>query len=212
MAAFDHEPGTEPSCPPPSAPSPRLATGYPVPSLSLPASVEPLGRVILGRHHETLPLARAPIHRLDDIDELVFAVNRKVDLVVIPRAEVDLNVFVPATPSVSLFHFRHVLPIAIPHLFSPFSFRGSCSPPEKHHSALVVDLVHDVEVGHLCVVDKVDGRKVLELVGDLVEVLVHGHDGGCTGFSEAEDYDAAFFAEDRLVDVPGREYGVSGRR
>lgn len=90
--------------------------------------------------------------------------------------------------------------------FPSLCFQGSTrrnSPPEKHDRALVVDLIHAVEVGHLLVVNEVHRGEVLDLVGDLVQVLVHDHDGGVAGAAEAEDGDLALFREDGLVDVPG---------
>lgn len=50
--------------------------------------------------------------------------------------------------------------------------------------------------------------EVLHLVGNLVEHLVLAHAVGVVVAAEADDDEAVFFAEDRLVDVPaGAEMG-----
>ena len=52
-------------------------------------------RVIPRRDHQTPPLARARVHRLHDVDELLLIVHRPVHLVVVPCPEIDLYVLVP---------------------------------------------------------------------------------------------------------------------
>jgi hypothetical protein len=84
-----------PCCPSAPGSSPPLAVHRKSPSISAPTSIQPLSGVVLGRHHEPLTLARAPVHRLDDIDQLLLTINSKVDLIIIPRAKVDLDVFIP---------------------------------------------------------------------------------------------------------------------
>lgn len=50
--------------------------------------------------------------------------------------------------------------------------------------------------------------EVLHLVGNLVEHLVLAHAVGVVVAAEADDNEAVFFAEDRLIDVPaGAEMG-----
>lgn len=50
-------------------------------------------------------------------------------------------------------------------------------PEEEHDGAGVVELVHLVKVGHLSDVDQVDHHKVLALLSDRIESLVHFHAG-----------------------------------
>jgi len=76
-------------------------------------------------------------------------------------------------------------------------------PPEKHNRARIVDFVHCVEILYGFVVDGVDDCEVLDQVGDLVQVLVHGHAFGVCVRAEAQDDETLFFGEDGLVDVPG---------
>lgn len=47
-----------------------------------------------GRDDETATLARSPVHRLDQVDQLLVVLDGPVDLVVVARAEVDHDVLV----------------------------------------------------------------------------------------------------------------------
>lgn len=73
---------------------------------------------------------------------------------------------------------------------------------EEHDGAWVVELVHLVEVGDLVDVADVDGGEGLDLVGDLVEDFVLGHAVAVVVAAESYDYDAFFFGEDGLINVP----------
>ena len=79
---------------------------------------------------------------------------------------------------------------------------------EEHEGALVVELVHLVEVGHLIDVAEVDDGEVLHLIGDAIEHLVLAHAVGAPVSAEPDDYQPFIFAENGLVDVPaGLEMG-----
>lgn len=56
--------------------------------------VSVLGGVVLGRDDEAAALARAAVHRLDDVDHLLLVLQRPVDLVVVAGAQVDHDVLV----------------------------------------------------------------------------------------------------------------------
>ncbi|CAD0203491.1 unnamed protein product [Chrysodeixis includens] len=56
--------------------------------------VSVLGGVVLGRHHQTAALARAAVHRLDDVNHLLLVFQRPVDLVVVAGAQIYHNVLV----------------------------------------------------------------------------------------------------------------------
>ena len=59
-----------------------------------PRSVSVLGGVILGRHDETAPLPRTPVHRLNNVHQLLLILHGPVDLVVVPRPQIDHDVLV----------------------------------------------------------------------------------------------------------------------
>lgn len=74
-----------------SHPRHRFASFAPSSNLLL---VCPLRRIIPRTNNQALALARPTIHGLQDINQLLLGANRKVDLVVISRAKVDLHVLV----------------------------------------------------------------------------------------------------------------------
>ena len=128
-----------------------------------------LRRVVFRRHDETATFPGAAEYRLDDIDELLPVLHRPVDLVVVPRSEIDHDVLVTI---------------------------------EEHRRARVVQLVHLVKVRHFGDVDKEYNGEVFDLLGDLVQRLVHDHARGVPVVTEAYDDDAIFLREYRLVDLP----------
>jgi len=84
---------------------------------------------------------------------------------------------------------------------------------EEHDGTRVVELVHGFEIGDFVEVAEVDGAEVFNPVGDLVEDFVLLHAVGVRVAPEADEDEAVFFAEDRLVDVPacaevGKDYGA----
>jgi hypothetical protein len=56
--------------------------------------VTPLGRIILWTNRQPLALASGLVRHLDDINQLLLVVDFEVDLVVVARAKVDLDVLV----------------------------------------------------------------------------------------------------------------------
>ena len=62
-----------------------------------PRSVSVLGGVILGRHDETAPLPRTPVHRLNNVHQLLLILHGPVDLVVVASAKINHYVLVPET-------------------------------------------------------------------------------------------------------------------
>lgn len=67
---------------------------------------------------------------------------------------------------------------------------------------------------YICIDEVYDGP-VLDFVGNFVQLLVHVHTRGVCVVAEAEADDAAFFAENGLVHVPGgmqvlEHYGAHG--
>ena len=75
-------------------------------------------------------------------------------------------------------------------------------PEEEHGGAGVVELVHLVEVWHGRDVDEVDGAKVLDLLRDGEEGLVHLHAGRVPVVAEADEDDLVLLGEDGLVHLP----------
>ena len=61
---------------------------------------------------------------------------------------------------------------------------------EEHERARVVQLVHLVKVGHLVDIAQVDGGKVADLVGDLVEDFILAHAVWVPISAEANDDEA----------------------
>ena len=59
-----------------------------------------------------------------------------------------------------------------------------------------------VEIRHRSDVHQVDDGKVLHLLGDRVQRLVHRHALGIPVMSEPDDDDTILFGFDGLVDVP----------
>lgn len=51
--------------------------------------------VVHRRHHQTAAFSRAPVHNLDNVDQLLLVGYCKVDLVVVARAQVDHHVLIP---------------------------------------------------------------------------------------------------------------------
>lgn len=131
--------------------------------------VSVLGRVVLGRDDKAPALARAPVDGLNDVDHLMFVVERPVDLVVVARAQVDHDVLVAE---------------------------------EEHDGARVIELVHRVEVRHLRDVHHVDHRKVLDVLGDAAEHLVHLHARRVVVVAEAHDHHAVALVQNRLIHGP----------
>ena len=125
--------------------------------------------VVLGRHHNTPALDRAPVYGLYDVDHLLLVLQRPVDLVVVTRAQIDHDVLVPV---------------------------------EEHGGAGVVQLVHLVEVWHLSDVHQVAHSKVLHLLRDLVQGLVHLHALWVPVVAEADDHHPLSFVQDGLVHLP----------
>ena len=128
-----------------------------------------LCRVILGRNDQTTTLTSATENGLDNVDQLLFALQCPVDLVVVSCAQIHHDVLVAE---------------------------------EEHGRARVVQLVHFVKVGHLSDIDQVDNGKVLDLLGDRVEELVHLHAGWVPVGAEAEDNDTVLFRKDGLINLP----------
>ena len=56
--------------------------------------IQPLRTIILRTNRQPLPFTRGPIRDLNNIHQLLLIRNLKVDLVVIPRPEIDLDVLV----------------------------------------------------------------------------------------------------------------------
>jgi len=56
--------------------------------------IRPFSRVVPRTNNKSLALARSPIYRLQYINQLLLRPNRKVDLVVIARAKVNLHMLV----------------------------------------------------------------------------------------------------------------------
>lgn len=67
-----------------------------------------------------------------------------------------------------------------------------------------IETAHLVEIRDRGDVDEVDDGKVLDLFGDRVEGLVHGHALRVPVVAKADDDDAVLFGLDGLVDVPAR--------
>lgn len=59
-------------------------------------------------------------------------------------------------------------------------------PEEEHAGARVIQLVHLVEVWHLCDVDQVDDSKVLDLFSNVIQNLIHLHAGWVPVVAEAD--------------------------
>lgn len=94
------------------------------------------------------------------------------------------------------------------------------APIEEHDGARVVQLVHLypckrtaqwlersthlVEVGDVRDVNEVNNRKVLHLLRNRVESLIHGHALAVPVMAEANNNDPVFLGFDSLVDVPTR--------
>ena len=147
------------------------------PSISVPR------RIILRTNHQTPPLLRAPINRLNNINKLLLILQHPIQLVIISCPEIAHHVFVAE---------------------------------EEHDGTRVVELVHGFEIGNFIEVAEVDGAEVLNSVGDLVQDFVLLHAVWVRVAPEADEDEAVFFAEDRLVDVPactevGEDYGAHGR-
>ena len=53
------------------------------------------GGIIFGRNHQTSSLPRPPVYSLHNVHQLLFVLHGPVDLVVVPRAQVNHDVFVP---------------------------------------------------------------------------------------------------------------------
>jgi hypothetical protein len=86
---------------------------------------------------------------------------------------------------------------------------------EEHDGHRIVQFVHGLKVRHLVQVAQVDGRKVLDAVGDFVQDLVLRHAVGVAVAAEADHDEPVFFGEDGLVDVPagaqvGEDDGAHG--
>ena len=57
--------------------------------------VSVFGGIIFGRDHQTSPLPGPPVYSLHNVHQLLFVLHGPVNLVVVPRAQVDHDVFVP---------------------------------------------------------------------------------------------------------------------
>lgn len=92
---------------------------------SSPTSIQPLRRIVLGRNHKTLALARASVHRLDDINELILARDFEVDLIIIARTEVNLNMLIATalTSAQILFQISTLSSRFLHHPFPPLRSR-----------------------------------------------------------------------------------------
>jgi hypothetical protein len=66
----------------------------PLPLSSTSFLIKPLGRIIFRTDRQPLPLTRRFIRDLHNIHQLLLILNCKVDLVIIARAEIDLDVLV----------------------------------------------------------------------------------------------------------------------
>lgn len=73
---------------------------------------------------------------------------------------------------------------------------------EKHNSARIIELVHLVKVGYLSRVDQVHDGKVFDALGYTKECLVHYHTRFVPVMSKAQNYDAVFFRQNGLIDMP----------
>ena len=139
------------------------------------------------------------------------AINKDVHFVVVTSTQIDHYMLVPG-----MLHRQSLVSHANPQALK-------YSPIEEHNGAWVVQLVHLpplvnssasrthelmkthlVEIRHLRDVHEVDHSKVLDLVRDAVQSLVHGHALAVPVVPEAYDDDAVFLGLDRLVDVPAR--------
>ena len=100
----------------------------------------------------------------------------------------------------------------LPDFYACSNVNRAYVPPEEHDRTRIIQLVHDVEVRYLFVVDDVNGGKILDLVHDLVEVLVHGHALRVGVSAEADDDDASFFAELHVVELARSMADMERRR
>lgn len=126
------------------------------------ASISVFCGIILRRHHKTSSFPGTSVHRLHNVYHLLLVLHCPVDLIVVAGAQINHDVFVPGRESKS-FHLPntgHIL-FTSPHHRQTHDVLSS---PEKEHDGTgVVQLVHLVEVRHLCDVDQVDDGKVFYL-------------------------------------------------
>jgi hypothetical protein len=86
---------------------------------------------------------------------------------------------------------------------------------EEHDRHGIVEFVHGLEVRHLVQVAEIDGREVLDTVGDFVQDFVLRHAVGVRVPAEADYDEPVFFGENGLVDMPacaevGEDDGAHG--
>merc|ERR1712173_388651 len=72
-------------------------------------------------------------------------------------------------------------------LYDPCTIMFFFQPEEEHDGAGVVELVHLVKVGHLSDVDQVDHHKVLALLSDRIQCLIHFHAGRVPVVTEPDE-------------------------
>jgi hypothetical protein len=81
---------------------------------------------------------------------------------------------------------------------------------EEHQGDWVVDFVHLLEVRNLVEIAHIDGGKVLDSIGDMVEDFILSHTVGIPVATEADNNQAFLLRHDSLVNVPAademREY------
>lgn len=74
----------------------------------------------------------------------------------------------------------------------------------NNHSNPKLQCTHLVEIWHLGDVDEIDYGKVLDLLSDTVQRLVHRHALAIPVMSEAQYDDTVFLGFDGLIDMPAR--------
>jgi hypothetical protein len=78
----------------PAVPFPNILGPVEPRRLHKDSLVKPLSAIILRTHRQPFPFTRRLIRHLHDIHQFLLIRNRKVNLVVVPRAKIDLDVFV----------------------------------------------------------------------------------------------------------------------
>lgn len=96
-------------------------------------SIAIFGGVVFGRHHQTPPFPCAPVHRLHDINHLLFIIYRPVDLIVVTCTQINHYVLVPK----EVHHRARVVQLV--HLVKVRHLRDV----DQVHHGVVLDLVAD---------------------------------------------------------------------
>ena len=162
-----------------------------------------LCRVVLWRDDETAPLSRSSVDGLDNIDHLLLVVDGPVDLVVVPRPQVDHDVLVPVEEHdgarvVELVHCvevghlkemrknkRNVERMRRRRMKKTRRRRRSVEMRQKGRVGKneLTDSLHGVsslqsQNTHLGDIDEIDDGVILHELGDRIEDLIHLFLGG----------------------------------